>query len=80
MSGVAPERGAIWVTPHGVRMLMPNKDAAKPHIRLDSTLAGKRTQRTAGRAENWQDAGPLHRESTRRSPPSWQAPMANRSR
>jgi hypothetical protein len=56
MSGVAPERGAIWVTPHGVRMLMPKKDAAKPYIRLDYTLAGKRTQRTAGRAENWQEA------------------------
>ena len=56
MSGVAPERGAIWVTPHGVRMLMPKKDAAKPYIRLDYTLAGKRSQRTAGRAENWQEA------------------------
>ncbi len=56
MSGVAPERGAIWVTPHGVRMLMPNKDAAKPYIRLDYTLAGKRTQCTAGRAEAWQEA------------------------
>ena len=56
MSGVAPERGAIWVTPHGVRMLMPKKDAAKPYIRLDYTLAGKRTQRTAGRAEAWQEA------------------------
>ena len=56
MSGVAPERGAIWVTPHGVRMLMPKKDAAKPYIRLDYLLAGKRTQRTAGRAENWQEA------------------------
>jgi hypothetical protein len=35
---------------------MPKKDAAKPYIRLDYTLAGKRTQRTAGRAENWQEA------------------------
>ena len=56
MSGGAPERGAIWVTPHGVRMLMPKKDAAKRYIRLDCTLAGKRTQRTGGRAENWQEA------------------------
>ena len=37
---MAPERGAIWVTPHGVRMLMPKKAAAKPDIRLGYTVGG----------------------------------------
>lgn len=35
---------------------MPKLDAAKPYIRLDYTLEGKRMQRTAGRAENWEAA------------------------
>lgn len=59
MSARRPGPGAIWVTPNGVRMLMPKTGATKPYIRLDYTLAGKRTQRTVGKADNWENAWAL---------------------
>jgi integrase len=43
-------------------MLMPKAGATKPYIRLDYTLAGKRTQRTAGKADNWENAWALASE------------------
>lgn len=50
----APGPGAVWMTPHGVRMRMPKVGSSSPYIRFDYTYRGKRIQTSFG--QDWEVA------------------------